>query len=138
MRSSKDTYHCKLMSVNELLLPGLISFHATALNELKINVFVLIQRCVQLSFQPIRNGCIGSNLTFAYWENDCLEYCPFNLLVFCIICMWRFPLNMTCPMSPKACPMNPDVCPIHPFNALRSEGLLLYLHELKHARFASL
>ena len=24
MRSSKDTYHSKLMSVNELLLPGLI------------------------------------------------------------------------------------------------------------------
>ena len=30
--------------------------------------------------------------------------------------------------------MKPDGCPIHPFN----EGLLLYLHELKHARFASL
>ena len=30
------------------------------------------------------------------------------------------PLNMTCPMNPKACPMNPDGCPIHPFNTLRS------------------
>ena len=40
--------------------------------------------------------------------------------MFCIICMWCFPLNMTCPMNPKACPMNPDGCPIHPFNTLRS------------------
>ena len=62
MRSSKDTYHSKLMSVNELLLPGLISYHATALNELQINVFVLIQRCVKLPFQPIRSGCVGSKL----------------------------------------------------------------------------
>ena len=62
MRSSKDTYHSKLMSVNELLLPGLISYHVTALNELQINVFVLIQRCVKLSFQPIRSGCIGPKL----------------------------------------------------------------------------
>ena len=50
------------MSVNELLLPGLINYHATALNELQINVFVLIQRCVKLSFQPIRSGCVGSKL----------------------------------------------------------------------------
>ena len=62
MQSSKDSYHSKLMSVNELLLPGLISYHATALNELQINVFVLIQRCVKLSFQPIRSDCIGSKL----------------------------------------------------------------------------
>ena len=62
MRSSKDTYHAELMSVNELLLAGLISYHATALNELQINVFVLIQRCVKLSFQPIRSGCVGSKL----------------------------------------------------------------------------
>ena len=62
MRSSKNTYHSKLMSVNELLLPWLISYHATALNELEINVFVLIQRCVKLSFQPIRSGCVGSKL----------------------------------------------------------------------------
>ena len=42
-------------------------------------------------------------------------------------------------MNPKACPMNPDGCPIHPFNTPAVvEGLLLYLHELKHARFASL
>ena len=34
MRSSKDTYHSKLISVNELLLQGLISSHATELNEL--------------------------------------------------------------------------------------------------------
>ena len=34
MRSSKDTYHAKLMSVNQLLLQGLISSNATALNEL--------------------------------------------------------------------------------------------------------
>ena len=60
MRSSKD--HSKLMSVNELLLPGLISYHATTLNELQINVFVLIQRCVKLSFQLIRSGCVGSKL----------------------------------------------------------------------------
>ena len=62
MRSSKDTCHSKLMSVNELLLPGLISYHATALNELQINVFVLIQRGVKPSFQPIRSGCVGSKL----------------------------------------------------------------------------
>ena len=62
MRSSNDTYHSKLMSVSELLLPGLISSHATALNELQINVFALIQRCVKLSFQPIRSGCVGSKL----------------------------------------------------------------------------
>ena len=42
-------------------------------------------------------------------------------------------------MNPKACPMNPDGCPIHPFNTPAVfEGLLLYLHELKHAGFASL
>ena len=62
MRSSTDTYHSKLVSVNELLLPGLISYHATALNALQINVFVLIQRCVKLSLQPIRSGCVGSKL----------------------------------------------------------------------------
>ena len=62
MRSSKDAYHSNLMSVNELVLQGLISSHATALNELLINVFVLIQPCVKLSFQPIRSGCIGSKL----------------------------------------------------------------------------
>ena len=58
MRSSKDTYHSKLMSVNELLLPWLISYHAAALNELQTNVFVLIQRCVKLSFQPIRSDSL--------------------------------------------------------------------------------
>ena len=42
MPSSKDTYHSKLMSVNELLLPGLISYHATALNELQKNVFAVL------------------------------------------------------------------------------------------------
>ena len=77
MRSSKDTYHSKLMSVNQLLLQGLISSNATALNELKTNIFELTQHCVKLSFQPIRSGYVGSklwcNLAFAYGENDCLE-----------------------------------------------------------------
>ena len=62
MWSSRDTYHstCKSMSVNELLLPGLISSHVTALNKLQINVFVLIQRCVKLSFQRLGVVALGS------------------------------------------------------------------------------